>query len=85
MRYTISMKSTYYAESKSEAILYLKQNQGKNIVNINDGTVARFGTNGREKMVSNRARQKSLSNGFSSQEHNTAAANIATLYEHSKK
>ena len=34
-------------------------------------------------MISNKAREKSLRNGFSHQEHNTAAANVAILYEYS--
>ena len=45
----------------------------------------RYGSVGRNKMISNKAREKSLKNGFTSQEHNTAAANVALLFEYSHK
>lgn len=40
---------------------------------------------GRNKMISNKVREKSLKNGFTPQEYNTAAANIAILSEHGHK
>ncbi len=79
------MKKTVYAANNEQATYYLKKHQGENIKNIEDGTIARYGSVGRNKMISNKAREKSLKNGFTPQEHNTAAANIAILYEHGHK
>ena len=77
------MEETVYAANNEQATYYLKRYQGKNIKNISDGTIARYGSVGRNKMISNKAREKSLKNGFSPQEHSTAAANIVVLYEYS--
>ena len=67
-----------------QATYYLKQHQGKNIKNISDGTIARYGSVDRNKMISNKAREKSIKTGFSPQEHSTAAANVVVvLYEYS--
>ena len=66
-----------------QATYYLKQHQGKNIKNISDGTIARYGSVDRNKMISNKAREKSIKTGFSPQEHSTAVANIVVLYEYS--
>lgn len=74
-----------YAGNNEEAIRYLKEKQGKDIVNKHDGTVVRFGSNGRNKMISNKARGKSLANGFTAWEHNTAASNVDILFENSLK
>ncbi len=77
------MEKTVYAANNEQATSYLKQHQGENIKNISDGTIARYGSVGRNKMISNKAREKSLKNGFSPQEHSTAAANVVVLYEYS--
>lgn len=74
-----------YAKNNADAIRYLKGKQGKDIVNKHDGTVVRFGSNGRNKMISNKARGKSLANGFTAWEHNTAASNVDILFENSLK
>ena len=79
------MEKTVYAANNEEATYYLKKHQGENIKNIQDGTIARYGSVGRNKMISNKAREKSLKNGFTPQEHNTAAANIVILYEYGRK
>ena len=77
------MLKTVYAANNEQATYYLKQHQGESIKNIADGTIARYGSVGRNKMISNKAREKSLKHGFSPQEHSTAAANISVLYEYS--
>ena len=77
------MEKTVYAANNEQATYYLKQHQGKDIKNISDGTIARYGSVGRNKMISNKAREKSLKNGFSPQEHSTAAANVVVLFEYS--
>ena len=79
------MEKTVYAANNEQATYYLKKHQGENIKNIKDGTIARYGSAGRNKMISNKAREKSLKNGFTPQEHNTAAANGAILYKHGHK
>ena len=70
------MEKTVYAANNEQATCYLR-----NIKNIEDGTIARYGSVGRNKMISNKAREKSLKNGFTPQEHNTAAANVSILYK----
>ncbi len=79
------MEETVYAANNEQATYYLKKHQGENIKNIEDGTIARYGAGGRNKMISNKARDKSLKNGFTPQEHNTAAANIAIIYQYGHK
>ena len=72
---------TVYAARRSEADAVLRQKQGKVFTNRADGRKARFGRNGREKMLSNKAVEKSKANGFTAAQHNIAAANIDVLYE----
>ena len=47
------MEKTVYAANNEQATYYLKQHQGENIKNISDGTIARYGSVGRNKIISN--------------------------------
>ena len=47
------MVKTIYAANNEQATYYLKQHQGENIKNISDGTIARYGSVGRNKIISN--------------------------------
>ena len=53
----------------------------KNIKNNDTGSVAQINNAQRDKLVSNRAVEKSNNNGFSREEHLSAAAEIKQLYE----
>ena len=77
----VSSQELQYASTGTEAKKILNAIKGKEITNKNDGTVARVGSTGINKMVSNAAREKSVNNGFSNEEHFTAAANVVTLFE----
>ena len=70
----------FYAENKKAATEYLKRIQGTYIRNLSDGTTARISSTSIGKLLSNKALSKSLANGFSIPEHDTAAANIARLF-----
>ena len=70
----------FYAENKKAATEYLKRIQGTYIRNLSDGTTARISSTSIGKLLSNKALSKSLDNGFSIPEHDTAAANIARLF-----
>ena len=70
----------FYAENKKSATEYLKRIQGTYIRNLSDGTMARISSTSIGKLLSNKALSKSLANGFSIPEHDTAAANIARLF-----
>ena len=53
----------------------------KNLLNRDSGTVAQINGDQRGKMVSRKALDKSINNGFTREEHFQAVANIETLYE----
>ena len=76
---------TAYAENNAEAARELQKHQNEDIVNLNDGIIARYSSTGRDKMLSNKARNKSLANGFTQQEHSTAAANTPLLFRHATR
>ena len=69
-----------YASNAKEAEAHLRTLQGKEVVNKNDGSTARISSNTIGKILSNKALNKSLANGFTREEHDTAAANIDTLF-----
>ena len=48
---------TVYAANNEQATYYLKH---ESIKNISDGTIAGYGSVGRNKMISNKAREKSV-------------------------
>ena len=54
------MVKTVYAANNEQATYYLKQHQGESIKNISDGTIARYGSVVHNKMISNKAREKSV-------------------------
>ena len=54
---------------------------GKPITNKETGIVATFGTKGANKMVSNKAVDKTVKNGYSQHEHLEAVKDIKRLYE----
>ena len=74
---------TVYAGSDAEAEVELDRFKNQDIINLNDGFTVRFGRRGRDKMLSKKARDKSIANGFTQQEHSTAAANAPYLFRHS--
>ena len=60
---------------------YLRNFVGQNIKNKATGLVANFGTTGIKKMLSNKAVNKSVANGFTPEQHLEAARNIRELFE----
>lgn len=69
------------ARTNAEANEILKNLQGKDFVNKETGVVARVSNTSRGKLISNKAADKSVANGFTREQHNTAAANIGDLFE----
>lgn len=69
------------ARTNAEANEALKSLQGKDLSNRETGIVARISNTGRGKLISNKAADKSIANGFTREQHNTAAANIGDLFE----
>lgn len=67
--------------SEAEALAQLKLLAGNNIYNAQTGLPAQVNSNQRGKLISKKALNKSLNNGFTNEEHNTAAANVNKLYE----
>ena len=67
--------------TNAEANEALKSLQGKDLSNRETGIVARISNTGRGKLISNKAADKSIANGFTREQHNTAAANIKDLFE----
>ena len=59
---------------------YLRNFIGQNIKNKATGLVANFGTTGIKKMLSNKAVNKSVANGFTPEQHLEAARNIRELF-----
>lgn len=53
----------------------------KNLLNRDSGTVAQINGDQRGKMISRKALDKSINNGFTREEHFQAVANIEALYE----
>ncbi|MBR5623237.1 MAG: hypothetical protein IKW49_08645 [Opitutales bacterium] len=69
------------AATNSEANEVLKNLQGKDFVNKETGIAAQLRSTQRGKLISNKAAEKSIANGFTREQHNTAAANIGDLFE----
>ena len=67
--------------SEAEALAQLELLAGNNIYNAQTGLPAQVNSNQRGKLISEKALNKSLNNGFTNEEHNTAAANVNKLYE----
>lgn len=63
-----------------------KQLEGtkKGIANESNNILVSLGMNGVKKMLSGKAAEKSLANGFTTKDHITAAANIVKLYRNSE-
>ncbi|WP_281679922.1 hypothetical protein [Synergistes jonesii] len=63
-----------------------KQLEGtkKGIANESNNILVSLGMNGVKKMLSGKAAEKSLANGFTTRDHITAAANIVKLYRNSE-
>ena len=68
----------YHAEDAKEV---LKNLAGKDLKNNDTGVVAKINSNQYNKMISNAAVNKSLSNGFTRDEHFETLANIEDLYQ----
>lgn len=79
-----TLNDVVYASTNAEAKEILKTHIGENIVNSSDGTIARYGTNGLNKLISNAAKSKSVANGFTAAEHLTAVANTPLLFRESR-
>ena len=68
--------------SEKEVVLkHISTLFGKPITNKETGIVATFGTKGANKMVSNKAVDKTVKNGYSQHEHLEAVKDIKRLYE----
>ena len=66
-----------YAEARNQ----LRSLQGKTFVNADSGIEAVLSSTGINKLLSNKAREKSFANGFTNAEHFEAISNIDRLYE----
>lgn len=67
--------------SSGEVKQSLETVKNNDIVNTSTGIVARISSTGINKMISNRAVQKSEANGFTRREHYGAACQIKNLFE----
>lgn len=83
--YRSDIDNTIFAGSAYEARMVLKSIQGSSVVNENDGSTARISSTSIGKLLSNKALNKSLDNGFTRTEHDTAATNIDILFKKSIK
>ena len=73
--------------SFDEAKAYLREQikkAEKGVENESDGIAVSLAANGIKKMLSGKASDKSLANGFTLRDHITAAANILKLYKNSE-
>lgn len=70
-------KASTYAEARN----HLRSLQGKTFVNADSQDEAKLSLNGINKLLSNKAREKSNANGFTNAEHFEAISNIDRLYE----
>lgn len=73
--------------SFGEARAYLREQikkAEKGVENESDGIAVSLAANGIKKMLSGKASDKSLANGFTLRDHITAAANILKLYKNSE-
>ena len=70
-------KASTYAEARNQ----LRSLQGKTFVNADSGIEAVLSSTGINKLLSNKAREKSFANGFTNAEHFEAISNIDRLYE----
>ena len=78
-----SKEGYYIANTKDDVISILKPLVGQEFKNENNGDVVTIGSTGINKLVSNAATRKSIGNGYTLEEHNTAAANIVKLFKDS--
>lgn len=69
------------ASTYDEARNHLRSLQGKIFVNADSQDEAKLSLNGINKLLSNKAREKSNANGFTNAEHFEAISNIDRLYE----
>lgn len=78
-----SKEGYYIANTKDDVISILKPLVGQEFKNENNGDIVTIGSTGINKLVSNAATRKSIGNGYTLEEHNTAAANIVKLFKDS--
>ena len=78
-----SKEGYYIANTKDDVISILKPLVGQEFKNENNGDIVTIGSTGINKLVSNAATRKSIGNGYTLKEHNTAAANIVKLFKDS--
>lgn len=78
-----SKEGYYIANTKDDVISILKPLVGQEFKNENNGDIVTIGSAGINKLVSNAATRKSIGNGYTLEEHNTAAANIVKLFKDS--
>lgn len=70
-----------HAGNYSEALNNLRSIQGQTFVNVDTGIEARLSATGINKLLSNKAREKSHANGFTYAQHFEAISNIDRLFE----
>ena len=70
----------YIAESNKDVFTALNTVRSMNILNTSSGIEARISRDSIDELVSKRALNKSIKNGFTPKEHLSAAANIAELF-----
>lgn len=70
-----------HAGNYNEALNNLRSLQGQTFVNADTGIEARLSANGVNKLLSNKAREKSYANGFTYAQHFEAVSNIDRLFE----
>ncbi|MDR1452580.1 MAG: hypothetical protein LBJ25_01195 [Candidatus Margulisbacteria bacterium] len=69
--------------TQKEAKEYLGTLAGQNLKNDDTGIVAQINTSQKNKLISNKSVDRSISNGFSVGQHNAAIKNIVNLWKHS--
>ena len=84
IRQDVKLNEVNYEEkllSRNEAQEKIKQNEGKGIQNKETGITANYNSKGAGKLISQKAINKSIKNGFSTEEHFTIASHIKELFE----
>jgi len=76
-KFTFVSEKTRDADAKTK----LMKIAGKDLVNTQTGIVAQINSTQRDKLLSGRAKDKSVKNGFSFDQHNFAVSKVASLYE----
>ena len=81
--YCVTQQNIDKQTLRFELKMALKPILNKNIVNKNDGCIARISGVGIDKISSDKALTKSISNGFTEAEHFVAGKHIKEIFENS--